>query len=205
MALWNNRQEDLTTEINSKERLVTSGVYEMEIKEAYITDSAQSRAQAITLAFDNEKNYGRVNLWFLKGTGEPNPFAEKLLNRMTYLCKFKADHNFKMEKRKVKLYNGKEIERTFLSELHGKTIGMIIEATAEGENINLEVKDFFDIKSRKTSDEILNKTEAATVAKFENKYKDAKPQEKDENALPFETDKNVITDSSALSDDEFPF
>ena len=38
------------------------------------------------------------------------------------------------------------------------------------------LKDFFDIKSRKTSDEILNKTEAVTVPFFEEKYKDAKPQ-----------------------------
>lgn len=205
MTLWNTRQEDLTTKVNSREKINKSGVYELEIKEAYLMDSTQSKAQAVTLAFENDTHYGRASLWFLKGDGEPNLRAEKLLNRMMYLSKFKADHNLKMEKKKTKLYNGKEIERTFLSELHGKKLGVILEAKKDGENINLEINDFFDIKSRKTSDEILNKTEAETVAKAEEKYKDAKPQETNKNDLPYETDKNVITDSSVLSDDEFPF
>ena len=206
MPLWNNKQEDLITKVGTKERLVTSGVYDLEIKEAYITDSTKSKARAVTLAFENDKNYGRVNFWFLKGDGTENPFATKALNRMMYLCKFKSTHELKQETRKVKTFDGKEIERTFLPEFEGKALGMIIEAKKDGDNVNLDVKDFFDIKSRKTSDEILNKTEAVTVPFFEEKYKDAKPQVvENENGLPFETDKNIITDKSALTDDEFPF
>lgn len=206
MSLWNNKQEDLITKVGTKERLVTSGVYDLEIKEAYITDSTKSKARAVTLAFENDKNYGRVNFWFLKGDGTENPFATKALNRMMYLCKFKSTHELKQETRKVKTFDGKEIERTFLPEFEGKALGMIIEAKKDGDNVNLDVKDFFDIKSRKTSDEILNKTEAVTVPFFEEKYKDAKPQVvENENGLPFETDKNIITDKSALTDDEFPF
>ena len=206
MSLWNNKQEDLITKVGTKERLVTSGVYDLEIKEAYITDSTKSKARAVTLAFENDKNYGRVNFWFLKGDGTENPFATKALNRMMYLFKFKSTHELKKETRKVKTFEGKEIERTFLPEFEGKALGMIIEAKKDGDNVNLDVKDFFDIKSRKTSDEILNKTEAVTVPFFEEKYKDAKPQVvENENGLPFETDKNIITDKSALTDDEFPF
>ena len=206
MSLWNTTQEDLTSKTGMKERLVTSGVYDLEIKEAYITDSTKSKARAVTLAFENDKNYGRVNFWFLKGDGTENPFATKALNRMMYLCKFKSTHELKQETRKVKTFDGKEIERTFLPEFEGKALGMIIEAKKDGDNVNLDVKDFFDIKSRKTSDEILNKTEAVTVPFFEEKYKDAKPQVvENENGLPFETDKNIITDKSALTDDEFPF
>ena len=205
MSLWNNKQEDLTTKVGTKERLVTSGVYDLEIKEAYITDSTKSKARAITISFENDTNYGRVNFWFLKGDGTENPFATKALNRMMYLCKFKSSHELKQETRKVKIFDGKEIERTFLPEFEGKALGMIIEARKDGDNVNLDVKDFFDIKSRKTSDEILNKTEAVTVPFFEEKYKDAQPQNSDNNGLPFDTDKNIITDKSALVDDEFPF
>lgn len=206
MTLWNNnKQEDLTTEIGRKEKLVTSGVYEAEIKEAYLTNSSQSKAKAVTIAFETENNYGRVSFWFLKADGTENSHAVKALNRMLYLCKFKTGHDLKQETKKVKGFNGVETNRIFLPELHGKNIGMIIEAKKEGDNVNLEVKDFFDIKSRKTSNEILNKTEAETVPFYEEKYKNAKPQglEENKNGLPYETDKNITT--AADIDDEFPF
>lgn len=206
MALWNTKQEDLTTKVGTREKLTTSGVYAAEIKEAYLTNSTQSKAVAVTLSFETERNYGRVNFWFLKGDGTENTFAVKVLNRMMYLCKFKATHELKQENKKVKLFNGKEIDRTFLPELHGKNIGMIIEAKKDGDNVNLEVKDFFDINSRKTSDEILNKTEPTTVLFYEEKYKDAKPvvADKNNNGLPYETDKNITT-ATDFVDDEFPF
>ena len=66
----NTTQEDLTSKTGTKERLVTSGVYDLEIKEAYITNSTKSKAQAVTIAFENDNNYGRVNFWFLKGDGQ---------------------------------------------------------------------------------------------------------------------------------------
>ena len=205
MALWNTKQEDLTTKVGIREKLTTSGVYAAEIKEAYLTNSTQSKAVAVTLSFETERNYGRINFWFLKGDGTENTFAVKALNRMMYLCKFKATHELKQENKKVKLFNGKEVERTFLPELHGKNIGMIIETKKDGDNVNLEVKDFFDINSRKTSDEILNKTEPTTVLFYEEKYKDAKPVvvDKNNNGLPYETDKVITT--AADIDDEFPF
>ena len=206
MALWNTKQEDLTTKVGIREKLTTSGVYAAEIKEAYLTNSTQSKAVAVTLSFETERNYGRINFWFLKGDGTENTFAVKALNRMMYLCKFKATHELKQENKKVKLFNGKEIDRTFLPELHSKNIGMIIEAKKDGDNVNLEVKDFFDINSRKTSDEILNKTEPETVPFYEERYKDAKPVavEKNNNGLPYETDKNITT-ATDFVDDEFPF
>lgn len=206
MSLWNSKQEDLTTEMGRKEKLATNGVYAAEIKEAYLTNSINSNSKGITIAFETENNsYGRVNFWYLKKDGTENSIATKALNRMMYLLKFKAGHDLKQETKKVKLFNGKEVNRTFLPELHGKNIGMIIEVKASGENINLDVKDFFDIKSRKTSDEILNKREPEAVPFFEEKYKDAKPVtvEKNNNGLPYETDKNITT--AVDVDDEFPF
>ena len=206
MSLWNSKQEDLTTKIGIKEKLATSGIYAAEIKEAYLTNSNQSKAKAVTLSFESENNYGRVSFWFLKADGTENPFATKALNRLMYLLKFKSNHDLKQETKKVKGFNGKEMDRTFLPELHSKNIGMIIEAKKDGDNVNLEVKDFFDINSRKTSDEILNKTEPETVPFYEERYKDAKPVavEKNNNGLPYETDKNITT-ATDFVDDEFPF
>ena len=113
MALWNSKQEDLTTKVEAKERLVTSGIYATEIKEAYLTNSTQSKAVAVTLSFEAENNYGRVNFWFLKTDGTENTFAVKALNRLMYLLKFKANHDLKQETKKVKGFNGIEINRTF--------------------------------------------------------------------------------------------
>ena len=42
MALWNSKQEDLTTKVGTKEKLATSGIYAAEIKEAYLTNSSFS-------------------------------------------------------------------------------------------------------------------------------------------------------------------
>ena len=77
MSLWNSKQEDLTTKIGTKEKLATSGIYAAEIKEAYLKNSNQSKAKAVTLSFESENNYGRVSFWFLKADGTENPFATK--------------------------------------------------------------------------------------------------------------------------------
>ena len=203
MALWNTKQEDLTAKTGTREKITVNGIYEMEIKEAYLTNSKQSKAQAVTIAFENDVNYGRVNFWFLKGDGTENEFATKSLNRLLYLCKLKSE-NLKEVKKTVKGFGGKEIERTFLPDLHGKQIGMIIETKKDGDNINLEIKDFFDIKSRKTSDEIINKMEASTVIFFEDKYAKEEKNKPADEELPYDTDKNITTVTS-LDDDEFPF
>ena len=112
--------------------------------------------------------------------------------------------SLKEVKKTVKGFGGKEIERTFLPDLHGKQIGMIIETKKDGDNINLEIKDFFDIKSRKTSDEIINKMEASTVIFFEDKYAKEEKNKPADEELSYDTDKNITTVTS-LDDDEFPF
>lgn len=204
MALWNSSQEDLIQKTGKKTKITENGIYEVEIKEAYILNSTKSKAQAITISFENDTNYVRINFWFLKGDGKENKFATKSLNRFLYLCKLKSE-NLKQETRKVKLFDGKEIERVFLPDLEGKKIGLILEVTKEGDNINYEVKDFFDLKTRKTSDEILNKVDADTVEFFREKYeKEAMNTPKQDDALPYDTDKNITT-ATSLDDDEFPF
>lgn len=205
MALWSNNQEDLTQKTGVKEKIEENGVYEVEIKEAYISNSTKSKSQAVTIVFEDNDNYGRVNFWYLKSDGTENRFAVKSLNRLLYLCKLKSE-NLKQESRKVKLFSGEEVQRVFLPDLEEKKIGIILEVKIVKDNVNYEVKDFFDLKTRKTSDEIINKTEAATVEFFKNKYeKEALNKPKNDNEdIAYDTDKNITTVTS-LDDDEFPF
>ncbi|WP_286033691.1 hypothetical protein [Fusobacterium necrogenes] len=169
MNLWNSNQEDLTTKIGRGEKITKNGVYEFEIKEAYLTNSGSSKAVGITLNFENSEGYARVTLWHKKGDGTDNKFAQKLLNRMVYLLKLKVE-NLKTEVKKVKAYSGEEISRTYITNLAGKEIGVILQVKKDGDNINYEVKDFFDIKTEKTTDEILNKTDATDVKFYREKF-----------------------------------
>ena len=169
MNLWNSNQEDLTTKIGRGEKITKNGVYEFEIKEAYLTNSGSSKAVGITLNLENNEGYARVTLWHKKGDGTDNKFAQKLLNRMVYLLKVKVE-NLKTEVKKVKTYSGDEISRTYITSLAGKEIGVILQVKKDGDNINYEVKDFFDIKTEKTTDEILNKTDATDVKFYREKF-----------------------------------
>lgn len=202
MALWRNNQEDLTKKTGTKEKITVSGVYEVEINEAYLSDSTKSNAKGVTLTFENDESYGRFSLWYLKGDGQPNESAEKYLNRLIYLAKLKVD-KLKQETKKVKLFSGDEVDRTFLPKLHGKKVGMILEVKKEGDNYNINLKDFYDIGTGKTTDEILNKTEATTVAFFKERFAKEEPKQgKKGYPLPYETDKNIITEDD---EEEFPF
>lgn len=202
MALWRTNQEDLTKKTGTKEKITVSGVYEVEINEAYLTDSTKSNAKGVTLNFSNDESYGRFSLWYLKGDGQPNESAEKNLNRLIYLAKLKVD-KLKQETKKVKLFSGDEVDRIFLPELHGKKVGMILEVKKEGDNYNINLKDFYDIGTGKTTDEILNKTEATTVAFFKERFAKEEPKQgKKGYSLPYETDKNIITEDD---EEEFPF
>lgn len=193
MNLWNANENDLTKKTGTKEKFENSGIYEVTIKEAYITHSTKSKAKAITVSLETEENYGRVNFWFLKGDGTENEFTRATLNRMMYLLKLKPNQ-LKTESKKVRNYDGEEVERLYLLDLEGKSIGIILKVTIEEKQTNFEVKDFFDIKSKKTSDEILNKTEAYTVEFFTKKY-----------AQEVEKYSNDETVETTEDDDEFPF
>jgi hypothetical protein len=194
MNLWNTNENDLTKKTGTKEKFENSGIYEVTIKKAYITHSTKSKAKAITVSLETNENYGRTNFWFVKGDGTENEFARATLNRMLYLLKMKASQ-LKTESKKIKNHNGEEIERVYLPDLEGKSIGIILNVQVEGEQTNFDVKDFFDIKSKKTSDEIISKTEAYTVEFFRNKY-----SKESERVL-----KSEAAQATNEDDDEFPF
>lgn len=190
MNLWNENKEDLTIKTGTKERFEKSGVYTLTIKEAYITHSGSSKATGLTLNMENDEGTARTTLWYIKGDGNPNKFAERYLNRMLFLMKTKMS-SVKTETKKVKTFDGKEVDRTFLTSIEGKNIGVILEVKHDEDRTNYEVKDFFDIASGKTSDEITNNTDATTVKFFEEKFKKEKVH----------TQEETITET----EEEFPF
>ena len=200
MALWNFRQEDLTTKTRTGEKIEASGVYELEIKEAYLTNSKSSKAVGITLNFDGDAGYARTTLWHIKGDGTVNQYVEKYLNRMLYLLKTKGE-NLKTEVKKIKLFSGEEVDRTFITNIPKKAIGVILEVEKDQDNINYKINDFYDIGTGKTADEIMNKTEAVTVQSFKDKFE--KAASKKGYPLPYETTKNIIT--KVEDEEEFPF
>lgn len=198
MALWNENKEDLAVKTGTVEAIKENGVYELEINEAYISNSTSSSAVGLTIDFQGENNRMRTTFWYKKGDGSPNQYAERHLNRMLFLCKTKMS-DLKLETKEVKGFDGKEFKRTFVSNLAGKKIGVITEVTAEknGEHTryNYNVRDFYDVKTGKTADEITNKTEAKTVEYFKNRYSKEKVE------VPARPQTN--TDNG--EDDEFPF
>ena len=119
---------------------------------------------------------------------------------MLYLLKTKVE-NLKTEVKKVKLFSGEEVDRTFITNIPKKAIGVILEVKKDQENTNYEIKDFYDIGTGKTTDEIMNKTEAVTVQFFKDKFEKAAP--KKGYPLPYETTKNIITEVE--DEEEFPF
>ena len=196
MALWMNSQEDLTKATGTKEKFKKNGVYEITIKEAYLTDSTKSQAKAVTLIFEDENSYGRANFWYLKGDGTENEFSRKTLNRLAYLLKLKTE-NLKTETKKYKTFYGNEMERVYLPDFTDKKIGVILTVEHDMDQVNMEVKDFFDIKTKKTSDEFLNKTEAHTVAFFEEKYTNVEKT--------VSSQENNVSETKDEDEDEFPF
>lgn len=185
--LWNEVKESVKESALYKKRLKENAVVNAVVKEAYITASSKSQAVALTLEFESNTCYGRFSMWYKKGDGTPNTFAEKNLNRMTFLMKVKHK-DLKVETKKISLNTGEEIERKHIPILEGKEIGMILEYR----NDNLEIRDFFDIKSQKTADEISNNTESTTVEFYRKKYETTQKENKENSA-------------SENNEDEFPF
>lgn len=188
--LWSNKKEDLMERMprGRNEKIEKNGVYELKINEAYLTNSNQSKAVGVTFVTENDEGNARFTLWHKKGDGTENIFAQKLLNRLCFLLKLKVDE-LQTEKRVIKGFKG-DFERTFLPAFENKEIGVILEVEKEGDTINYSVKDFYDIKTSKTANEITNKEEATDVDFWRSKWAEIKEE------APKQVEESV---------DEFPF
>ncbi len=186
-SLWSYDEMDLKKETSVGGNYVKeSGVYNCLITKAEIIKSNSSNAKAIKLTFETEsKENFIVTHWFLKSDGTENEYARAELNKLVFLLKLKNSSL------KTRIKDGE----TTIPILEGKSIGVIDKVEEVGEYTNHIVKAYFDIKTKKTADEITNKKECVAVDKWKEIFeKDPKPQKK-----------IVPKQEEIEEDDEFPF
>lgn len=203
--LWDFKNEDLAAEISAKTRVNQSGAYVFTIKEAYINKTTNSFSTACTLELENETHKAKLSIWFKNKNGDTLEYNRKKLNRLMYLCKLKAE-DLKVDVKKVKDYQGNDIDRQFLPAFVGKEIGVFLQVTpprADQQFPNFNIDDFFAPKTKQTCDEILGKEKGTAKYDFyTEKYAQDAPV-KTGTATPRKT--TTAPETAELGDDDFPF
>lgn len=193
--MWNYKEEDLVKEGNDKDKIITSGVYSFKIKEARMVNSISSAAKAVQLFFEDEYGYVSAKLWHIKGNGEPNEYAEAKLNQLLFLCKLKIDQ-IKTEKKELQGKDGAYAVYS-IKAFEGKEVAVALEITKKGDYDQIEIKEFFEFKSKKTTKELKEKAEATKWKYYTEKYKNV-PKAKEET-------KSENNEAQEVDDDDFPF
>lgn len=196
MKLWSRNEEGLKKETKiGAEKITVPGAYDLKVKYCYIRTSNSSHARAFKITFEGEEGHMNTSIWFENGKGEANEIGQMQLDKLLFLLKLNPE-NLKDELREVEEFNGTKVKRVFFPEMEGKEIGVCVvpeEKEYNGnEYIDYAVHGFYDIKSGRTADEILNKSEAKFKAKFIDRFV------KCEDSISIE--KKVEE-----KDDEFPF
>lgn len=181
--MWDSKEENLNKELGGSDWINKSGVYAGKIIGAEVVNSNQTSAKAIKFTIETDNGKCGPTFWFKKSDGSENNFAIEKLDRIKFLCKIKEI--------KIK----KDEEKTILPDFLGKEIGIFLEVKKQERGLEYEVKDFFEVNSKKTSDEILGKKENNKFKYWTEKFSGSEPIKKE------------ITNKkeSSLDDDEFPF
>lgn len=183
-----------------------SGCYTCKIEKAELLKSTTNKSEGVALylrAVDEEK-IARITLFYKSRKGVELDFISKELNQLAYLLKIKHE-NMKSEPNE----EGKEI----FPMLENRTIGVFLSYLGTKEKIdettgeinyfeNYIVKGFYHSKSKKTTQEIIEKVEVPeTFEKFEKTFnlenKNREKREKEER----KTDRIQNT----MEDEYFPF
>lgn len=186
MALWLSKEENITSKVSSNMWIKKSGVYDSKIINAEIIHSNSTQAKGLSIKFETESGLCRPTFWFQKGDGTQNDYATKILDRLIFLCKLKIEQ----------LIIKADGSNGTIPALEGKEIGIFLTVTTTEyggkEQLNYNTTDFYDIKTKKTSEELKNKEDALNYEWFSNKYKDA---------VSIEPKK----EKQDVNEDEFPF
>lgn len=192
--LWNYEEEDIQEKTAVGGNYVEeSGIYECKIEEAELITSNSSKSRAVQIIFKtSDDKTMRVRHWFEKSDGSENKYARIALNKLMFLCKIKSS-DMKMKREK---------DKNLLPAFVGKTIGVIdeVKLTPTEENkvyYEHDVKGYFDIKSKKTADEIKKDLVAETVERWKEIFEKIELK-KTVAPVQKETKKEEV-------DDEFPF
>lgn len=187
--MWNSKEENVSKELNQGgEWINKSGCYGGNIVEAEIVNSSGTQAKAVKLVIETAIGKCSPTLWYKKKDGTDNEYAIEKLDRLKYLCKVKN------------VEASTQDSKTVLPCFIGKEVGVFLEVRAAEKGHNYEVKDFYEPKSQKTSDELINKKEAKNFKYWNGKFKDAAPVENKPKAA-----ESAQQTSNAVEEDEFPF
>ena len=190
MNLWTENEEDLREETKEGSKTVNkSGVYNCTIEEALIIsgkNGSQSQGLKLVLKTDEEQYFYPVE-FFRKADGTENEYARKKLNKLTYLCKLKNKDLVPIE----------SPNKVFIPALADKKIGVIVEVSLNGEFLRYNIIGYYDIKSKKTADEIQNKKNPEIYERFRKKFENATPVERPNNYQSEEKNEDLP--------EEFPF
>ena len=198
--MWNYNENDITKEVgHGGDWINKSGVYSGTIESANVINSTSSEAQGLALTIVTEQGKARLTFWYKKADGEENEYATSQLNRLMFLTKTKKEN--------VKVLNatvdGKQ--KISIPVFENKEIGFFVEVKAkDDENRDYNLKDFFDSKSKKTSDEIKNGKEAQNYDYWFERFMDAEVVNikiRSKEKAKTETEKK----EEIQDEDEFPF
>ena len=192
--LWTENEEDLREETKEGSKTVNkSGVYNCTIEEALIIsgkNGSQSQGLKLVLKTDEEQYFYPVE-FFRKADGTENEYARKKLNKLTYLCKLKNKDLVPIE----------SPNKIFIPALADKKIGVIVEVSLNEEYLRYNIIGYYDIKSKKTADEIQNKKNPEIYERFKKKFENVTPVERPNN---YQSEEKVEEKNEDLPE-EFPF
>ncbi|MDD7410163.1 hypothetical protein [Fusobacterium gastrosuis] len=184
MSLWTKNEENLKVETAGANYLTKSGIYECSIEEAQIIKGQNGVSTALQVIFKTENDeLFRVKHWYIGKEGKEVKAAAAICQQLFYLLKLKEEN--------VKILEVPD-KKVIIPDLVGKTVGVINTVEYDGQYYNHNVKAYFDIKSKKTSKEILEKKNAEVYERWkeifnkeENKNTEEKVEDKNE-GLPEE-------------------
>lgn len=214
-TLWNPNIENYKKKMPTKEALNHSAVVVVKIDEAQIHLNEKTKSRAISFKVSNDECYANTTrLYFINQKGEPIDFQTAKLDRLSYLLGMTVV-DFEPTKEK-KSFNGFEYEIWTILKLKGKEIGMFLEykerkyEDSKGEEktvVEFEIKDFFDPKTRKTSDEKFNEQEALNYEFYKTKWINAAAEvpKTPKESKPTEQAAGNNDETQPEDDDEFPF
>lgn len=214
-TLWNPNLENYKKKMPTKEALNHSAVVIVKIDEAQVHLSDKTKSRAISFKVSNDECYANTTrLYFLNQKGEQIDFQAAKLDRLTYLLGISAV-DFEPQKEE-KEFNGKKYTVWTVSKIKNKEIGMFLEHKErkykddKGEEktvIEFEIKDFFDPKTKKTSDEKYNEQEPLNYEFYKTKWQNAAAEAPKQEHKPAEQPSapSNNNDEQTVDDDEFPF
>lgn len=210
--MWSNNLEQLKEKILPGISIKESGCFECKIERAELFKSETNNAEALILslrAIAQDKT-ARIAIYYKNKQGVEQLFNSKHLNQLIYLLKIKFE-NLKADL--------DEERKMIFPMLENRTIGIFLSYLGVNEIVNIDtgeikyfneyqLKGFYNTKSNRTTQEIIEKEESKTFEiwrqYFENENRMRERREKETGTAII---KHIERESSEgiQQEDDFPF